>query len=156
MSVARKIMKDMIESARRKYRKSAFRIGMKNVKINTAVLICTAFLFRIVFFNIFVGPSFNARESNGLFKSHSSTVMKRRVNFDADHSENFGYSFAELREEEGTNDDNPFETSPFFLQVLYSLITDKIASRLNGIVSFYNYLSYSSSHRYLVFEVFRT
>ena len=84
--------------------------------------------------------------------------MKRRANFEAeDNSENSEYSFAEFREKEGTNDDNPFGSNPFFLiQVLYSLITGEITNKLKGVVPFYNYLSYTSSHRYLVFEVFRT
>ena len=140
---------------------SAFKIDMmKNVKINTALLVGLAFIFRIVFFNIFVVPSSNTHthETSGLIKSHFSTAMKRRVNFEvADNAENSEYSFAELLEDEGLKAHNQFESNPFFLvHFLYSLIANEITIKLKDIVPFYNYLSYASSHRYLALQVFRT
>jgi len=127
------------------------------MKVNTALLICAVFMFRIVFFNIFSVPSFSARKTSGNLKSHFSAAMKRRVNFEtADNLKRSEYSFAEVREKEGTNDSQS-AASPFFLiQVLYSFVASEMTSKRKGVVSFYNYLSYTSSHRYLVLQVFRT
>jgi hypothetical protein len=81
--------------------------------------------------------------------------MKRRVNFEAaENSENAQRLFAALREEEAIGDDNDIEPNPFFF--IYSLITTELTNKLKSIVPFYNYLSYSSSHRYLALKVFRT
>lgn len=131
---------------------------MKRIKMNTALFICAAFAFRILFFNIFVISSLNFQQTDRVVKTHFSTAMKRRVNFETtDNSENVLHSFAEICEEKDTNENGQFESNPFFLiQALYSFSTSETASKLKRLISFYNYLSYSSSHRYLMLQVLRT
>jgi hypothetical protein len=124
----------------------------RHLKINTALFICTAFVFRIVFFNVFVISSSNFQNANRLVKTHFATAMKRRVNIDFSNAES--YSDAELGEEKK---ESKFESNPFFLlQAVYSLITREMKSKLRGLTLFCNYLSTISSHRYLVLQVLRT
>jgi hypothetical protein len=115
------------------------------LKINTAFLLCTAFIFRILFVNIGIISSLNTRQNNNFINTCFSTAMKRKKHFEAiNNSESYGYSAAEICEED-SDDDNLFKSNPFFLiQVLYSTIAGKIKNTLEKI-SFYKYFSCASS-----------
>ena len=128
---------------------------IKNLKLNTALFICTVFVFRILFFNIFAVSSFNFQHANGIVKAHFSTVMKRRIHSEAaEFSENAEYSFKRITEAEAPNEDEQSESNPFFLiRILLSLLTREVPNKL---AAYYNHLCFTSSHRYLLFQVFRT
>src|SRR3954469_5808226 len=93
------------------------------IKINTALLLCTVFIFRILFVNIGIISSQNTKQNNSSVKTHFSTVIKKRKNFEAtNNSGNCDYSLVEICEED-VDDDIHLKSSPLFLiQVLYSSI----------------------------------
>lgn len=130
---------------------------LQRLKINTAVLICTAFIFRLLFVNIGLASSINTGQNNGTIKRHFSTVIKkRRKQFDPiTNSVRFGYSAVEILEED-SNDENQFKLNPFlFVHVFYSVVENKIKDTLRKITSFNKYFSYNSSRRHLEYGVFR-
>ncbi len=47
-------------------------------KINTAIIISLAFIFRLLFVNIGILPEFQTSQTNKLLNSHFSTVQKKR------------------------------------------------------------------------------
>jgi hypothetical protein len=125
-------------------------------KINTAVIICTAFIFRLLFVNIGIISSLNTQQNHGIIKNHFSSAIKKRRNIESStNSGSASYVVTEICEED-TDDEKAAKPNPFlFIQVLYSFLSDKINNTLEKIAPFYNYLSYKSSHRYLAFQVFR-
>ena len=129
----------------------------KAIKINTAVLICTAFIFRLLFVNIGLISTLNNNQHNGNIKRHfASIIKKRRKQFDPITScKNFGYSTVEALEED-SNDEELFKSN--FLPLLflfYSKIENEINAILKKITSFNKHFSYSSSYRYVEYRVFR-
>jgi len=128
----------------------------KSLKINTAILICIAFIFRLLFVNIGLISSLETQQSKSIIKTHfSSTIKKRRQIQSSNNLINSGYSAIEICEED-TDEASLLKSNPFLLvQILFSFFWNKINSQIKKITSFYNYLSYNSSHRYLAFQVFR-
>ncbi len=126
---------------------------IKTVKINTALLLCTAFIIRILFVNIGIISSLNTQENNVIIKAHYSTIMKRRKLFDAlNNSKNCDYSTIEICEED-FDDHNEFKPSLFFVkQFLYSMVAIKKESNLQKTL-FYKYFLYTSPSRFLVFRI---
>jgi hypothetical protein len=122
----------------------------RSLKVNTAILICSAFIFRLLFANICIVSSSNAQHNKGQ-KSHYSTLMKRR-NHPSDHSKNFGTSVVEICEED-SDEHNQFKANPFFLvQVLYSLAAKGIENHLK---LFSRSFPRTLSNQYLVLQVIR-
>ena len=127
------------------------------IKINTAVLICIAFVFRLLFVNIGLVSSLNTNHSNSTIKRHFSTVIKkRRKQFDPiTSSKNISYSTVELLEE-NSNDDELFRLNAFpLLFLFYSKIELKIKDVLKRITPFNKRFSFNSSNRHLEYRVFR-
>lgn len=127
------------------------------LKINTATLICLAFIFRLLFVNIGFIASSNTNQNNNIIKRHFSTVIKkRRKSVDPiNNSVSLGYSPLEILEEDSNNDDQ-FKLNPFFLiHVFYSKVECKIKNALKKITPFNKYFSYKSSYRYIEYQVFR-
>jgi hypothetical protein len=125
------------------------------LKINTATLICFAFIFRLLFVNIGVISASNA--NNSIIKRHfSSVIKKRRKNIDPiNNSKNPGYLSVEILEED-SNDDDQFKLTPSILiHIFYSKIESKIKNTLKKITPFNKYFSYKSSYRYIEYQVFR-
>ena len=123
------------------------------LKINTATLICLAFIFRLLFINIGIASSLNP--SN--LKRHFSTVIKKRGNNldPLNNAVGIGYSPLEILEED-SNDDEQFKINPSLLShVFYSKIECKIKNTLKKITPFNKYFSYKSSYRYIEYQVFR-
>lgn len=133
-------------------------IVMKNLTLNTALFICTVFVFRIVFFNILAFSSANLQQTSGAVKVHFSMGLKGWIRSEmTEIPESAEYSFDEICEEKDVREETRSESNPFFLiQVLYSLVTTKVPDKLKEIAAFYNYLSHTSSQRYLSFQVLRT
>ncbi len=124
------------------------------LKINTAILICSAFIFRLLFVNVGIISSLNTHQNNASVKKHFSSVMKRRKHFDpSNHPGNVGYSAVEILEEDSDNEDQ-FKANPFYLiHFIYSLAVSKTESNLKKIIPFYRY--FTSSRRHLQLQVFR-
>jgi len=134
---------------------------LTSFKINTAIFICIAFILRLLVVNIGSISSLDGPHKNGFTKSHFSSKMKRRKNVEASSvstsntSGTTEYLAAEICEED-SNENTPTKSNSFFLvQVLYSLIADKLVSDLKRILPFYKHFSYTESHRYLTYQVFR-
>ena len=125
-------------------------------KINTATLICSAFIFRILFINIGVIYSLNIHQNDTSVKKHFSSVTKRRKHFEpCNSSDNAGYLSLAIVEEDSDNEDQFKLNSFFLLHVFYSKVESKIESALKKITSFNKHFFYSSSNRYLEYRVFR-
>jgi hypothetical protein len=128
----------------------------KPLKINTAIIICFAFIFRLLFVNIGLISSLDTQQSKSIIKAHfSSTIKKRRQIQSSNNLVNSGYSAVEICEE-NADEVIQIKSNPFLLlQFLFSFFSSKINDQVERITQFYNYLSYKSSHRYLAFQVFR-
>lgn len=129
----------------------------RRLKINTAVLICTAFVFRLLFVNIGLVSSLNTSHNNSTIKHHfSSIIKKRRKQFDpTTSSKTIGFSVVEITEED-SNDEEQFKLNPFTLFcVFYSKVESKITNVLKNITHFNQHFAFNSSHRYIEYRVFR-
>lgn len=126
------------------------------LKINTTLLICSAFIFRILFVNIGLVSSLNTQQNSNSVKKYFSTILKKRKNFDSVYNSiGFGYSSAEILEE-CSDDDEQFKLSPFNLLIIFnSKVENKIKNVLKKITSFNKRFSFSSSERYIEYQVFR-
>jgi hypothetical protein len=127
------------------------------LKINTAVLICSAFIFRLLFVNIGLVSSLNTRQNNSTIKHLFSTVIKkRRKQFDPiTNTKNSGYSTVEILEED-SNDEELFKLNSFpLLFIFYSKIENKIKDTLKKITPFNKHFSFNSSNRHVEYQVFR-
>jgi hypothetical protein len=127
------------------------------LKINTAALICLAFIFRLLFVNVGVISSLKTNQNNNIIKRHFSTVIKKRSkNVDPiNNSTSSGYSPFGILEEDNDNDDQ-FKLNPFTLiHFFYSRIECKIKNTLKKITPFNKYFSYKSSYRYIEYQVFK-
>lgn len=127
------------------------------LKINTTFLICSAFIFRLLFVNIGLVTSINTSHNNSSVKKYFSTILKKRKSFDPIYnSVSFGYSSAEILEESLDDDDEQFKLSPFNLLLVFnSKVETKIQNVLKKITSFNKRFSFSSSERYIEYQVFR-
>lgn len=135
-------------------RKSKHMFG--RFKINTATLICSAFVFRLLFVNIGLLSSLSSQQHSGIIKSHFSTTFKKRRNIEA--ANGFGttnYAAIEICEEE--SDDNIQLKSFLFapVQQLYFLVANTQQNVLKKTGLFQRPPSYIESQRYIAFQVFR-
>lgn len=126
------------------------------LKINTATLICTAFVFRLLFVNIGLLSSFNSQQHSGIIKSHFSATVKKRRNIEA--ANGFGttnYAAIEICEEE--SDDNIQLKSFLFapVQQLYFLVANTVQNVLRKTGLIQRPPSYIESQRCIAFQVFR-
>lgn len=127
------------------------------IKINTAVLICTAFVFRLLFVNIGLVSSLNTNQNNSTIKRHFFTVIKkRRKQFDPVITcKSNGCSAVEILEEE-TDNEELFRLNTFpLLFIFYSKIELKIKDVLKRINPFNKRFAFNSSRRHLEYQVFR-
>ena len=127
------------------------------ININTAALICAAFIFRLLFINVGIISSLSTSQNTSNIKRHFSTVIKkRRKQFDPiTSSNNVGYSTVEITEED-SNDEEQFKLNPStLLFVFYSKIEHKIKDVLKKINPFNKHFSFNSSNRHLEYQVFR-
>ncbi|MBI3518207.1 MAG: hypothetical protein HY062_02460 [Bacteroidetes bacterium] len=129
---------------------------LTRIKINTATLICFAFIFRLLFVNIGIIPFFNTHHNSASVSKHISAPIKRTKTAEvADNTRNSEYSTLEICEE-GPDDENQFKLNCFTLvKPFYALSIDKAGHDLKQKSPFYQHLSYITSHRYLAFQVFR-
>jgi hypothetical protein len=122
-------------------------------KINTALVICLAFVVRLLFLNLGVFSStFNADQ---LRSKHSYTLKKRRTNAEFNSIANTkDYSLVEFCEEADTEDDDQKINSPVLLSVLYSFL-DKLSFIPKPNISFDRIKSELFPKRYLSLSILR-
>ena len=130
---------------------------IKNSNGNISFLICTVFLFRILFFNLIIPSQSNFQHDNASVKSHFLKVMKRRSRLAEDaYVQHLRYS-SEICEGKDSKDKSEVPPKHFFLiQVFYSFISTEIVTRLNPVALFNQDNTFNSSPRYIALQVFRT
>jgi hypothetical protein len=94
---------------------------LRYIKINTALVICLAFVVRLLFLNLGVFSStFNADQ---LRAKHSYTLKKRKINTEfKDIATTNAYSPMEFCEEANNEDDDQKINSPVLLSVLCAFL----------------------------------
>ena len=125
-------------------------------KIYVALLISAAFIFRVLFVNIGLISSLSSQQNNSFLKSHLSSAMKRKKQFEVLNA-NGGtpYSVVEVCEED-TDHDNEIKSKPFFLiQILYSLFGNHTGDNPTKIAPLSGHFSKSIAQKYIAFQVFR-
>lgn len=127
-----------------------------NLKINTALFICSAFIFKFLFLNIGAVSSITTHQATQLAKTRFSATTKRNRGAEvADHSATCNYSTLEICEETPKDDDH-FKLNIFLpLLVLYVLVAGKLSGSLQKIIPSPQHFAYTSSHRYLALRTFR-
>lgn len=125
-------------------------IMIRNLKINTALILFAVFVFRILFVNIGIFHSLNTKQSNNLINDHVSSPIKKRNAIDASgNSGSREFSIIEICEEVSNDEDNLSKTNPLILtQFLYSFFANKDVSLKTN--TLFESLSYNlSSRKYL-------
>jgi hypothetical protein len=125
-------------------------------KINTAVLICMAFVFKLLFINISITTSLNSGSNKTAIKTHLSSLMKRRRASEITNNVLTGeYSSTEICEEAVEDENDISKVNSFaFIQVLYSSLANKILS-LRSAIPLDHIYSKLSSRKYLSISVLR-
>jgi hypothetical protein len=130
---------------------------IKEIKLNTALLVCVVFIFRIVFVNINTLSATNTHHSKGSAKSQVSTKIKRRRGVDITvPSKSFEYLTTEMTCEENANTNAKPKSNPavLFTQVLAPSGVNNTQNKPVS-VTHYRHPVYTQSHLYLTLEVFR-
>lgn len=121
-------------------------------KINTALLICFAFIFRLLFINIGVTSSLNTKQTN---LSAKKQVLSNTHFEPLNSSSDLMYSTLDMLEED-SSDENQFKLNPFVLvYVLYFNEKAKIENTFKNFTSSNWHFAYNASYRYLEYRVFR-
>ncbi|MDO8999036.1 MAG: hypothetical protein Q7W45_04675 [Bacteroidota bacterium] len=129
----------------------------KVLKVSIAVIICTAFVFRLSLINFNLITSVKTSQENyKVIKNDFSSSLTNKIEFQlSDYVVNSEYASTEICEED-SNELSQLKIHPFFLiQFLFAHFSSKTNYQVEKITQFYNYLSYASSHRYLSFQVFQ-
>lgn len=127
------------------------------LKFNTALIICAAFLFKLLFVNVGLFSSLNNSHANTQVKRHfTGIIKKRRKQLDpADTAKTISYASVEILEED-TDNEELFKPATFPLLTSCLLgVENKIKDTLKRISSFNKRFSSQSSERYLEYQVFR-
>jgi len=129
---------------------------MKNWKINTALVLCTAIVFKVAFFHVFDHASLSRYRLHQPIKA-SLLVHAIESEFEvAGNLERVENSIAEICEEENAHERYGLESGPSPIQLIYSPLADLASSKLNGILPTDHHHSHFSSCRYLTLQVLRT
>jgi len=131
---------------------------LKRIKINIAMLICLAFVFRILFANFSIVISLGALQGTTIPIAEYPSVLKNKKNFTVSNiSGNYGYSAVEIceEEEEESEDHSKFKSRSFFAEQLFSsLFSLKIKCKPNTVLGFKSFF-HISLPRYISLQVFR-
>ena len=127
-----------------------------SLKITTAILICSTFIFKLLFINISSIPFFCDQQKSESIKTNFSIKTERNKTPEVTSDlKDCGYSITEDCEED-SNDDDQLKLNSFFLvQILYSLSADNVEYNLKKVSSLCACFSYASSYKYLAFQSFR-
>lgn len=130
---------------------------MKNWKINTALVLCTAIVFKVAFFHVFTNSSLSHHRLHQPNKTSFLAAQVRKLEFEtAGNLETVENSIVEICEEENAHERYGLESSPSLIQLIYSPLADLASAKLNGILPTDHHHSHFSSCRYLTLQVLRT
>jgi len=128
---------------------------LKVLKINTAVIICLAFIFRLYLINVGPISSLNSVEKNDKLSATTGFLnIKKATSFNGiDESKSF--PAIEICEESSDNEeDDSSKTGSFILlHILYSSFSNNTSLKSNVLFDFFNYKT--SSKKYLAISVLR-
>lgn len=126
---------------------------LRRLNINTALLICFAFVFRLLFVNISTIAAQSSPPHKSAVKSYASIVIKRAKHFDvATTLLSAQYACTEFCEEE---DDAEKIKHARFSKYLDWLVVHPIKNIFKTIYGAYQSYCYCQTHRYLKLQVFR-
>lgn len=125
------------------------------LKINTALFICAAFIFKFLFLNIGAASSITHQATHPVKNRHSATAKRNKGSEVGNHSGSCSYSTLEICEKDPKEDDHFILNIFLPLLVLYSLVAGKLSDSLQKIIPSPQHFAYASSHRYLAFRTFR-
>lgn len=126
---------------------------LRRLNINTALLICFAFVFRLLFVNISSLVAQSSHPQKSAVKSYTSIVIKRAKHFDVATTVLCAqYNSTEFCEEE---DDDEKIKNPRLVKYIDWLIIHPVKNIFKSIFGVYQSYCYCQSHRYLRLQVFR-
>lgn len=128
---------------------------LSGLKINSALLLCTAFIFRLLFVNAGVISSLHTQYSKYANARFANTI-KRHAPCEA--SANLKGDERSLLEicETDADDDDKFKVRPSVLSTLvYLLVTKNLSYSVQKVIPSGDLVSGSLPQRYLLFQVFR-
>jgi hypothetical protein len=117
-------------------------------KANIALLVCLAFIFRIMFVNL--GILSAVGHTNRLVPNNFHSITKRRAHFDSPVTHAMEYQAAEFCEEKESNSENRILPPFFLIRELLPLIKSEVRN-----FPFFIGLAGSLSHRFLMLQVIR-
>lgn len=118
---------------------------LKGLKINTAIIICVAFLLRL--FTLSVGFVSSANEQGGNTVAHIQVEPLKKSEA--------SYSYIEFSEEDSDDkNENKFH-APLLLESLYAPVQNNVKGQIIAITPSNKHYVYNSSKRHLEFGVFR-
>lgn len=125
------------------------------LKINTALFICSAFIFKFLFLNIGSLHS-HSTENYNLLKNRLSKVIDTQKHFEpVDASQAYECLTTDFFEED-SNDTEQFKCHALLpVLVLYALLSGDVKSTPEKITPCPQHFAYTSSHRYLLLRTFR-
>jgi hypothetical protein len=96
----------------------------KNLKINIALLLCSVFVFKVLFMNINLLSSSDTPQTKSLLAKHFRTIQKRRRHTQITIQSNvIDYATVEICEEISNNEEELKKAgSPVILSILYSFL----------------------------------
>ena len=116
------------------------------LKINIAIIIFLAFIFRLTFMNVYLLTTLETSPANKVIVSHfSNSLKKRKWNTESVIQSNFAiYSTVEVCEENPDNEEDLIKTNSIsILSFLYSLLkiieTSPISNSLFGTIKYDSY-----------------
>lgn len=124
------------------------------LKINTALLICLAFIFRLIFVSAGNISSLHSQNSNSNKKQFSFAFKKRRNIDPFDNSATPKYSAVEISEEDSDDEAQHKLATPLLIQ-FNALVIGNAKCQIRAISPFNKHYTYNSAQRHLEFRVFR-
>jgi hypothetical protein len=126
----------------------------KGLKINIAIIICVAFLFRL--FSLSLSSASSPNESNIPESTYLTYVIKKGTSF-VESEKNSKPIFTEIIfSEEDPDDENEHKSfTPILLESFCSLTVRSIESHVKAITPINKHFASNSSQRHLEFGVFR-
>lgn len=124
---------------------------LNRLKINIAVIICLAFLFRLFSFSIgYLSFSSEQQVSNSFY-----TVKNSQTQIDPLQKSEIPYSDIEFSEEDSDDDNELKFHASFLLELFYVPVQHKLIKQVPVITPTNKYFTSSSFQRHLEFGVFR-
>lgn len=125
----------------------------KGLKINIAIIVCVAFLFRLFSLSLSFVSSLNEQESNTV--ASTSVIKKGIVNVAPLKNSKSIYTDVVISEEDPDDENEHKSFTPILLESFCGLIVCSIGSHFKAITPSNKHFACNSSQRRLEFGVFR-